>query len=120
MKENCSAQVTRSSWIKLGKRVQLGRTARVFTTPEYNTGMVWLYEKQDSSLRIETRFDSATNEYVLEVTWPGRSPETERFTSIDAFRSRVLVLEQQLDAARWMQVGSPEILPHGWRGPIAH
>lgn len=82
--------------------------------------MVWLYERKDGSLRVETRFDAATGEYVLEVTWPGRAPESERFTSLDAFRSRVLALEEQLDAARWKQVGSPEILPHGWRGPITH
>jgi hypothetical protein len=82
--------------------------------------MVWLYERQGGSLRVETRFDAATNEYVLEVTWPGRSPELERFSSLDAFRSRVLVFEQQLETARWTQVGSPEILPHGWRGPIPH
>jgi hypothetical protein len=82
--------------------------------------MVWLYARETSSVRVETRFDQATNEYVLEVTWPGRSPESERFTSLDAFRSRVLMLEQQLEDARWTQVGSPEILPHGWRGPIAH
>jgi len=87
---------------------------------EYNAEMVWLYERKGGSLRVETRFDAATDEYVLEVTWPGRAAESERFTSLDAFRSRVLALESELEAARWTQVGSPEILPHGWRGPIAH
>lgn len=82
--------------------------------------MVWLYEREGGSLRVETRFDSATNEFVLEVTWPGKSPESERFRNIDGFKTRVLALEQQLDASRWTQVGSPEILPHGWRGPIPH
>jgi hypothetical protein len=82
--------------------------------------MVWLYSRANEALRIETRFDSATNEYVLDVSWPGRPTETERFRDIDAFRSRVTVLEKELDAAQWAQVGSPEILPHGWRGSVSH
>jgi hypothetical protein len=43
---------------------------------------------------------------------------TERFTDEQAFRARTIALEQQLDAEHWKQVGSPEILPPGWRGPM--
>lgn len=82
--------------------------------------MVWFYERSDGALRVETRFDSPVSEYVLQVTWPGRPTLTERFTDISAFETRVLALEQQLEAERWTQVGSPEILPHGWRGAITH
>ena len=82
--------------------------------------MVWFYERSGGALRVETRFDSVTNEYVLEVAWPGRPVETERFSDTDAFEARVLALEGQLDAEHWKQVGSPEILPHGWRGAITH
>ena len=28
--------------------------------------MVWFYKRSDQALRVETRFDSVTNEYVLE------------------------------------------------------
>ena len=82
--------------------------------------MVWFYKRSDGDLRIETRFDSITTEYVLEVAWPGRPTMSERFSDTEAFETRVLALERQLDAERWEQVGSPEILPHGWRGPITH
>jgi len=82
--------------------------------------MVWFYKRSDGELRIETRFDSASNQYVLEVAWPGRPTMSERFSDTAAFETRVLALERQLDAERWEQVGSPEILPHGWRGPITH
>ena len=78
--------------------------------------MVWFYQRSDAALRIETRFDSATNEYVLEEAWPGRPVVTERFSDTDAFEIRVLALERQLDEEHWEQVGSPEILLHGWRG----
>ena len=82
--------------------------------------MVWFYERSGGALRVETRFDSATNEYVLDVTWPGRPVSTERFIDTAAFESRILALERQLEAERWKQVGSPQILPHGWRGVITH
>ena len=82
--------------------------------------MVWFYKRSGQALRIETRFDSATNEYVLEVAWPGRPVVTERLGDTEAFEARVLALERQLDEEHWEQVGSPEILPHGWRGVIPH
>jgi hypothetical protein len=41
---------------------------------------------------------------------------TERVSGTDEFENRVLALERQLDEEHWEQVGSPEILPHGWRG----
>ena len=82
--------------------------------------MVWFYKRSDGDLRIETRFDSVADEYVLEVAWPGRPVMTERFTDTAAFETRVLALERQLDQEHWQQVGSPEILPHGWRWDITH
>lgn len=82
--------------------------------------MVWFFARDQSQLRLETRFDDATREYVLEIAWPDRPPETERFHDVDGFRARVTILEDQLAAERWTQVGSPEILPSGWRGPVSH
>ena len=82
--------------------------------------MVWFYKRSDGALRVETRVDSVTEEYVLEVTWPGRPTMTERFHDTAAFESRVLALERQIDAEHWEPVAGPEILPHGWRGPVTH
>jgi hypothetical protein len=82
--------------------------------------MLWFYRRSDGDLRIETRFDSATSEYVLEVAWPMRPTVTERFPTSVAFEARLLALERELDKEEWRQVGSPEVLPHGWRGAITH
>lgn len=82
--------------------------------------MVWFYKRSGGALRIETRFDSVTNEYVLDVAWPDRPPLTERFSNTAAFETRVLALERELADEHWEQVGSPEILPHGWRGAFTH
>jgi hypothetical protein len=82
--------------------------------------MVWFYERPDGSLRIETRFDSTTKEYILQVEWPARPTVTERFSNAVAFKKRVLALERQLEAEQWKQVGTPKILPHGWGGDVTH
>ena len=82
--------------------------------------MVWFFARGQSQVRLETRYDNASREYVLEVAWPDRPSETERFGDLEAFRARVVILEEQLAAEHWAQVGSPEILPHGWRGPISN
>ena len=82
--------------------------------------MVWFYARDGGALRIETRFDAKTNEYVLDVTWPGRPTESERFTDVEQFRVRTIALEHQLDGENWTKVGGPQILPHGWRGDTVH
>lgn len=82
--------------------------------------MVWFYKRSTDSLRVETRFDSVTSEYVLEVAWPDRPKISERFADVGAFDARVLALESDLETEQWQQVGPPEILPHGWRGAFTH
>jgi hypothetical protein len=82
--------------------------------------VVWFYKRHDGALRIETRFDAVTNEYVLDVAWPDRPAETERFSDAEQFRIRTVALERQLDADNWTQIGGPDILPHGWRGDFLH
>jgi len=79
--------------------------------------MVWFYASSKGTVRVETRHDPVTNEFVLEVEWPGRPIAVERFRDSAAFDARVRVVEQELETEGCHQVGSPEILPHGWRGP---
>ena len=80
--------------------------------------MVWFFARGNDSVRVETRFDNASREFVLEVAWGNRPVETERFKDLAAFQARVTEVEQRLEAESWAQVGNPEILPHGWRGPF--
>lgn len=81
---------------------------------------MWFYERPGASLRIETRVDSATGDYLLQVERPGQPTTTERFKNLHAFEKRLLAIEEQLAAERWTQVSGPEILPHGWRGDVTH
>jgi hypothetical protein len=80
--------------------------------------MVWFFARGNDSVRVETRFDNTSREYVLEVAWADRPVETERFSDVTAFQARVVDIESKLEAESWAQVGNPEILPDGWRGPF--
>ena len=80
--------------------------------------MIWLFARGDEVLRLETRIDNASGEYVLVSTWSDDPAKVERFRDYDAFDARVRLLEARLGAEHWLQVGSPSILPDGWRGPI--
>lgn len=83
--------------------------------------MLFFFTRDNSRVQLETRFDNRTQEYLVEITWPGRTaPETHRFTDVNTFQVYVKQLEQQLEAERWQQDGNPAILPDGWRGPISH
>ena len=82
--------------------------------------MIWLFERGEEVVRLETRIDAGSGEYVVEITWASRPREVLRFRDQEAFRSRLVALEQQLAQENWTQLGSPEILPSGWRGPIPH
>jgi hypothetical protein len=75
--------------------------------------MVWLFERHDDALRVETRYDRERAEYQL-IVQRGAKNDVERFTDADAFRTRLEQLEQQLEAERWERKG-PFFLKDGWR-----
>jgi hypothetical protein len=79
--------------------------------------VVWFYASSNGTARVETRVDSVTNEYVLEMEWPNRPIAVERFSDVVAFDVRVRQVERQLETEGCRQLGRPDILPHGWRGP---
>ena len=82
--------------------------------------MVWFFGRGNETVQIETRFDNVTREYVLEIAWADRAAETERFLLLPEFQARIAAVEQQLRAQSWAQVGGPEILTDGWRGPFTN
>lgn len=92
-----------------------GRLLRCARGPDKTDVMIWIFERGEEALRLETRYDSVSGEYVLVVVWGHRPTETERYRERAAFDARVRGLEQQLAAEHWTQVGSPTILRDGWR-----
>ena len=77
--------------------------------------MVWLFERGDESLRLETRYERATADYVLIMHQPDGSEQVERFKDQTSFRTRLDALENQLRAELWGVVGSPVFLRDGWK-----
>jgi hypothetical protein len=79
--------------------------------------MLWLYEKDNESIRLETRYDNDTREYVVVVHYPDGRQLEERFPNPEACREWLLSLENNLDAEHWVRRGPPMILPDGWPRP---
>jgi hypothetical protein len=76
--------------------------------------MLWFFERNEESLRLETRYDNDTSEFVLMVRWPNGREQTERFIDREAYRVRLVALENGFQTERWVRHGPPVILPDGW------
>jgi hypothetical protein len=76
--------------------------------------MVWFYRRDGSSLSLETRFDNDTAEYVAAVVYPDGRQQIERFRTREAFRERLMALEQQLQHEHRASDGPAHVLPDGW------
>jgi hypothetical protein len=70
-------------------------------------------------MRVVTRFDQTTSDYIVEVEWPGRDRTIERYVDYDAFNRRVQRLHTELLESRWIQDGGPAFISDGWRGPTS-
>lgn len=75
--------------------------------------MIWLYEKDDQAVRLETRYDTRSLQYVLTIH-RGATSETERFEKLEDFRQRLLALEDTLKTGEWKRSGPPILDPAGW------
>jgi hypothetical protein len=76
--------------------------------------MVWLFERDKESCRLETRYDNLTAQYVLTIVQSDGAERTERFTDAAHFRARLVVLEHDLEG--WTS-HDPVFLKDGWRLP---
>ena len=77
--------------------------------------MIWLFEREDEVLRIETRYDNDTSEFVAIVHYPDAQQMTKRFTDGDAYGRWLEQFEQSLAEGDWSRHASgPVILRDGW------
>jgi len=77
--------------------------------------MVWLFERSGESLRLETRYDSGTGDYVLIIHRQDGAAQVEHFKDETVFRARLAALESQLRTDRWTAAGPPVLLKDGWK-----
>jgi hypothetical protein len=76
--------------------------------------MLWFFERDDEQVKLETRFDNDTQEYLAIVRWPDGREQTDRCSTAEAFRTRLLALERELENERWHRTGPMIVLPDGW------
>lgn len=73
--------------------------------------MLWFFERNDESLKLETRYDNDTSELVAIVRYPDGREQTERFTELAACRKWLVDLENALEGE--MDTQRPAGLPAG-------
>jgi hypothetical protein len=77
--------------------------------------MVWLFERDFESFRVETFYDNVRSEYVIVTHEPTGVQKSERFKDTVAFQMRLTALEEQLQSEQWKQSAPPVLLREGWR-----
>jgi hypothetical protein len=75
--------------------------------------MLWIYERNNQAMQVETRFDSVHKEYVLIIRALDGTEQIERFPDAPSFQSRIISLERQLEAEHW-ETHSAVALHDGW------
>ena len=73
--------------------------------------MVWFFERDSESLRLETRYHNGTNEFVAVVHWVSAPKQIERFPDATEFRAWLAAFEEGLAKERWRTTRSPGSCP---------
>jgi hypothetical protein len=76
--------------------------------------MLWIYQRGSEMLRVETRFDNDTEEYVLIVYREDGTQQAARFKDDARFQAKLETLEKQLDRDSWQSDGV-RLLRDGWK-----
>lgn len=76
--------------------------------------MLWFFERDDESLRLETRYDNDTSEFVVIVRHPDGREHAERCTDSEEYGAWLETFERNLEHQHWTRRGGPLIMPDGW------
>jgi hypothetical protein len=75
--------------------------------------MLWFWTRGTAEMWLETRYDNETGEFVVVLSTDG-GKITERFKDIEAFRARLVALEQRLQSDNWKNSGPSVFIPDGF------
>lgn len=76
--------------------------------------MIFFFERDDESLRLETQYDEKSGEYVVEINYADGQKRVERFKDMEAFRVWIETFDRELSFEHWVSRSGPIILPYGW------
>ena len=80
----------------------------------HHVRVLWFYSQDLLAIKIETRYDNVTEEYVLILHRSSDDRHEERFATLSTFRERILEVQKQIKNEGWTQQGPPTILLDGW------
>jgi hypothetical protein len=81
---------------------------------EGEESMIWFFERDEESLKVETLYDEGASEYVVTVRSPDGEERIERFKNLEAFRVWIEAFDRKLAFDQWVARNGPIILPYGW------
>ena len=73
--------------------------------------MIWFYERDGATARVEELYDNDTKEHVLCFVDATGKARIERFGDQLAYRRRLQDLEAELEAEKWRNKRAPMIIP---------
>jgi hypothetical protein len=76
--------------------------------------MIWFFDRDRDLLRLETRYDNTTLEFVAVVHYSDGRTLERRFAQSKAFREWLEAFERALEGQRWKGRSGPVVLPYGW------
>ncbi len=76
--------------------------------------MIFFFDRDQETLRLETRYDNVAAAFVAVVTDPTGDIRTERFATLEQFQAWLVAFERLLHEQKWVGRTSPTILPYGW------
>jgi hypothetical protein len=76
--------------------------------------MLWFFDRDDESLRLEVRYDNETFEFVTTVTYPDGNERTERFRTLADFGTWMDSFDQLVREQHWTSRDGAVVLPYGW------
>ncbi len=106
--EDGHSKLVNTAHVRINSDANIQRILRV-TIP-----MLWIYERNNQTLHVETRFDAANKEYLLIIRSLDGKEQIERFPDAPSFQSRLSSLERQLEAERW-ETHSAVAMHDGWK-----
>ena len=80
--------------------------------------MIWTFGCLDDVLRLETRIDPATAEFVIVSSWASGRSKIERFQDAEQFALRIWALKAECQADDWAEIEGPRDPSDRWRRPI--
>ena len=77
--------------------------------------MIYIFERDSESLRLETRYSNDSKTYEIIFRRADGTTTKETFTGETSFRTRLDEIYSDLEEKEWRTIGPPHLLADGWK-----